>query len=52
MTPNSLDAIVNTKKAPKKKGAGPASIETQIAENKKLFETKNIFYEDNAGTST
>ena len=50
MVPYSLDAVINVVK-PKKKGAstsGVTTVEQTIAAAKKQFETKNVFYEDNA----
>lgn len=53
MTPYTLDGIVNTKKLPKRVSkSGTTSMEATIAMNKKQFETKNVFYEDNAAKGT
>ena len=49
MTPYTLDAILNTKKPPKKGASmGPATLDSTIALNKKNFEKSNVFYEDSA----
>lgn len=48
MTPYTLDGIVNTIANAKKPRSTTSSIEATIAANKKNFETKNVFYEDNA----
>lgn len=50
--PYSLDAIINVVKPAKKGKAGVTTVDQTIAAAKKQFETKNVFYEDNAkGTS-
>ena len=48
MTPYSLDGIINSLDLKKKKKVSASTIEMTIATNKKNFETKNMFYEDNA----
>ena len=49
MTPYTLDAILNTKKPPKKGASmGPVTLDATIAQNKKNFEKSNVFYEDSA----
>ena len=48
MVPYSLDGLVNTVKVSKKAIQGVATIDQTIALAKKQFETKNVFYEDNA----
>ena len=49
MSPYSLDELINTVRISKRGPAAPGTttLDATIAENKKKFETKNVFYEDN-----
>ena len=49
MTPYSLDGLIKAKKGTT--GAGVTTLDAKIANNKKSFASKNVFYEDNDKSS-